>query len=81
MDLNTDVGVAIFATKKALENLLKTDKLFAMVHLKLRLDHLTNIIHFLRFLESEKFPCVGRLLKENSKASTNSFYESYKKKL
>ena len=28
----------------------------------------------------QKFPCVGCFLKENSKASTNSFYESYESK-
>ena len=80
MNLNTDVGVAIFATKKALGNLLKMDTIIRDGTFKTAPRSFDQIYTFLRFLESKKFPCAGRFLKENSKTSTNSVQGSYKKK-
>ena len=56
------LGCSISATKKALENLLKTEQLFAMAHLKLRLDHLTKLIVFVRFFGERKIAVCWALI-------------------
>ena len=74
-------GCSNFCNDEIAENLLETDTIIRESAFMTAPRPFDQIYTFFCGFGERKIPvCVGRFLKDSSKASTNSFYGNYKKK-